>query len=145
MADFKSKETVLNANADAVYKKLSNLEGLGKMLSEIPEDKVPADQKEMLAQVKVTPDSISFPAGPAGNLTMKLAECVEPTLIRLEGVDAPVPMSMSMHIFPIDDHACQAQVEVNLQIPAMLKPMVSGPLNKLVEQFAQMLHNIPFE
>lgn len=144
MAEYKSEETVLRANAQTVFNKLSNLEGLGEMLTRVPADQVPEDQRQMLSQVKVTSDSISFPAGPVGDLTLRVSELVDPTLIKLEGVGTPVPMAMMMHIIPVDDTSCRAQVEVDLQIPAMLKPMVSGPLKKMVAQFAEMLHNIPF-
>lgn len=144
MADFKSEETVLKASAQTVFDKLSNLEALGEMLQRVPENQVPEDQRQMLSQVKITPESISFPAGPVGDLTLRVTELVSPSLIKLEGVATPVPMAMMMHIFPIDDLSCKAQVEIDLQIPAMLKPMVSGPLKKMVGQFAEMLHNIPF-
>lgn len=145
MAEYKSEETLLLAPAEKVFKKLSNLEGLSEMLTNIPEEKVSDEHRQLLNDVKVTADTISFPAGPVGNLTLRLTRLVEPTLILLEAVDAPVPMSLALNIFPIDEVSCKAQVVIDLQIPAMLKPMVSGPLNKMTAQFAQMLRNIPFD
>jgi len=145
MAEFKSEDTPIKASAEAVYKKLSNLEGLKELLSQVPEDKIPADQKQLFDQVVITADSISFPAGPVGNITLRLTETVEPTFIKLEGVGTPVPMALMLRIFPATEVSCQVRVEIDLQIPAMLKPMVSGPLKKMMEQFAQMLRNLPFE
>lgn len=145
MAEYKSVETPIKASAEAVYRKLSNLEGLKELLSRVPEDQVPADQRDLFNQIQITPDTISFPAGPVGNLTLQLTETVEPTFIKLEGVGTPVPMALMLHIHPSTEISCSVQVEIDLQIPAMLKPMVSGPINKMVSQFAEMLRNLPFD
>lgn len=145
MAEFKSNETPINASAEAVYKKLSNLEGLKELLARVPEDQIPADQCDLFNQVKITSDTLSFPAGPVGELTLRLVETVEPTFIRLEGVGAPVPMALMLHINPSTEVTCSARVVIDLQIPAMLKPMVSGPLSKMVEQFANMLRSLPYD
>ena len=39
---------------------------------------------------------------------------------------------------------CSANVEIDLQIPAMLKPMVNGPMKKMTTEFANMLRAVPF-
>ncbi len=145
MAEYKSAETPVKASAEAVFKKLSNLEGLKELLSRVPEDQVPADQRELFNQIQITPDTLSFPAGPVGNLTLKLTETVEPTFIKLEGVGTPVPMALMLHIHPSTEVSCSVQVQIDLQIPAMLKPMVNGPINKMVSGFADMLRNLPFD
>lgn len=145
MAEYKSAETPIKASAEAVFNKLSNLEGLKELLSKVPQEKVPEDQRDLFNQVKITADSISFPAGPVGELTLRLTETVKPTYIRLDGVGAPVPMALMLNIHPSTEISCSVQVVIDLQIPAMLKPMVSGPLNKMVSQFAEMLRNLPFD
>ena len=144
MAEYKSAETPVKASADAVFNKLSNLEGLKDLLSRVPEEQVPADPRDLFNQFQITPDTISFPAGPVGNLTLQLTETVKPTFIKLEGAGTPVPMALILHIYPSTEVSCSVQVEIDLQIPAMLKPMVSGPINKMVSQFADMLRNLPF-
>ena len=145
MAEYKSEETPVKGSAEAVFNKLSNLEGLKELLAKVPEDQIPADQKEMFESIRITPDTLSFPAGPVGELTLRLTETVSPTFIKLEGVGTPVPMALMLHIHPSTEVSCSVQVVIDLQIPAMLKPMVSGPLNKMVGQFAYMLRNLPFE
>ncbi|MDE7412779.1 MAG: hypothetical protein K2N05_03175 [Muribaculaceae bacterium] len=145
MAEYKSEETPIKASAEAVFRKLSNLEGLKELLEKVPDNQIPDDQRDLFKQVRITSDTISFPAGPVGDLTLRLSETVEPTYIRLDGVGSPVPMALMLHIHPATEVSCSVQVVIDLQIPAMLKPMVSGPLNKMVGQFAFMLRNIPFD
>lgn len=143
MATYKSEAVSLAYPAETVYDRISNLEGLGDMIKAAPADQIPADQKAMLDQVRVTPDTISFPAGPVGDITLRLVEKVSPSLIRLEGEGTPVPMSLSMNIRPLTPDTCEAFVQIDLQIPAMLKPMVNGPLQKMADQFGQMLRQMP--
>ena len=144
MATYKSAKIGIPYPADVVFNKLSNLEGLGDLIANVPEDKIPEQQREMLKQVSVSADSICFPAGPAGTLTLQLDQVKSPTLILLKGVGAPVPMSLSMNIIPVNDGACEFFVQIDIQIPMMLKPMVNGPLQSMVDQFANMIRQIPF-
>lgn len=144
MATYKSEKIGIAYPAATVYAKLSNLEGLGEMLRNVPADKVPADKMDMLRQVKVTADTISFPAGPVGDITLKVIEKDEPHLVRLEGVGTPVPIALALHIIPLTPDTCETYVEIDVQIPAMLKPMVNGPLQQMADQFGNMLRQIPF-
>lgn len=143
MATYKSEVVSLAYPAETVFGKLSNLEGLGGVLKNIPTDQIPADQMAMLDKVKVTPDTISFPGGPAGDITLKVAETVSPTMIRMEGIGTPVPLSLTLNISPLTPETCETFVQIDIQIPAMLKPMVNGPLQKMADQFAQMLRQVP--
>lgn len=143
MATYKSEEVTLRKGAENVYDSLSNLSRLRDIIAGVPADKISDEQRKQLESVSVTDDTISFPGGPAGNVTLKIVESVRPTLIRLEGIGTPVPLSLRMDIRPILPEECTAQVTIDIQIPAMLKPMVNGPLQKMADQFGMMLRNLP--
>lgn len=145
MATYKSQTVSLAQPAEAVYEKFTNLENLGELLKRVPANQVPDDKAALLEQVKVTKDTISFPGGPAGEVTLKLAECVPPTTVSMVGVGTPVPLSMTLNIVPLSADTCETYVQIDIQIPAMLKPMVNGPLQKMADQFAQMLRQIPID
>ncbi len=145
MATYRSEDVTLGAPAETVFLKLDNLQGLGEMIKNAPAEQIPADKRDMLEQIEVSADRISFPAGPMGAITLRKTQSVNPSLIRLEGEGTPVPMSLSLHILPMGEATSTASVEIDIQIPAMLKPMVSGPLNKMTSEFANMLRAIPFE
>lgn len=145
MATYRSEDVTLGAPAETVFLKLDNLQGLGEMIKNAPAEQISADKRDMLEQIEVSADRISFPAGPMGAITLRKTHSVNPSLIRLEGEGTPVPMSLSLHIVPMGEVASTASVEIDIQIPAMLKPMVNGPLNKMTSEFANMLRAIPFE
>lgn len=145
MATYKSENIGIAYPAEKVFSKLSNLEGLGEVLKNVPLDQVAADQRGLLEQVRVTPDTISFPGGPVGDITLRVSEKVEPTLIRLEGQGTPVPMGLTLNITPLTPDTCETFVQIDVQIPKMLQPMVNGPLQKMADQFGQMLRQIPMD
>lgn len=145
MATYKSNVTSLAAPAERVYAKLSNLEGLGELIKNVPADKVPADKRALMEQISITPSTISFPGGPVGEVTLELARLEEPSLIELKGKGTPVPLELALHIRPLTADTCEAYVEINIQIPAMLKPMVNGPLQKMADEFGQVLRAVPLD
>ena len=146
MATYNSEEISLMAPAGSVYSKLSNLDNLRSLLEKVPAVKIPAYKLEMFNSISVTPDSVTVPGGPVGALTFRMKEKVEPTLIKLAGEGLPpgIALSLSLHITPEGESTSKAKVTIDISIPAMLKPMVSGPLQKMADQFGQVLRAIPF-
>ncbi len=145
MATFKSKETLINGSAERVFDTLSHPENLRDLLTAIPEDQIPEDKRDLLDKIEVTADSISFPADPIGRLTLRIARVERPRLIVLDGEGAPVKLSLSLSLKPLTDETCEGEVSIDLDIPMMLRPMVSGPLQQLVDQFANALGSVPFK
>lgn len=56
-----------------------------------------------------------------------------------------MPLGLQLNVIPVDDASCRAMAEVDIDIPAMLRPMIAGPMQKMTEQFAQVLRSIPFD
>lgn len=131
--------------ASTVFEKYSDLEGLGELLKNVPEGYASADQMQMLSKIRVSSDTIVIPGGPVGEITLRVVERQAPTLIRLEGVGTPVPLGMSLHIVPLTPETCETYVQIGLQIPAIMKPMVNGPMQKMVDQFGQMMRQMPMQ
>lgn len=144
MTTIKSDKAKISAPAEKVFEKLSNLDNLKPLLEQIPADQIPEDKREMFEKVRVTADTISIPAGPVGEITLRITDRLPYSLIQLTGESTPVPMNLQLEIEPQGADACEVQVAFNLEIPVMLKPMVQGPLKKVADQFAQVMTQIPF-
>lgn len=144
MATYKSDEVALKASAESVFSRLSNLESLRSLLEQIPADQIPTDKKEMFDSIHLTQDSIELPGGPVGSIKLRVTERTAPSRITLKGEGTPVPLQLQLDIHPVDDASCRAQAKVDIEIPAMLRPMISGPMQKMTEQFATVLRSIPF-
>ena len=144
MATYKSDEVPLKASADNVFNRLSNLESLKTLLDQVPADQIPADKKEMFDSIRLTADSIELPGGLVGSIKLRVVERKAPSRITLKGEGTPVPLQLQLDIHPVDEASCRAQAKVDIEIPMMLKPMISGPMQKMTEQFATVLRSIPF-
>ena len=144
MTTVKSEKKIINASAEKVFNKLSNLDNLKPLLESIPRDRIPEDKMEMFDNLKVTSDSITIPAGPVGQITLRVTDRLPYSLIQLTGEGSPVPLGMQLEIEAMGPEECEVQVAVNIEIPAMLKPMVAGPLKKIADQFVQVMAAIPF-
>ena len=144
MTTIKSDKVIIAAPAEKVFEKLSHLEHLKPLLEQIPTDQIPADKKEMFENVKITDDTISIPAGPVGEIKLRITDRLPYSLIQLTGEGTPVPMNLQLEIEEKGNEKCEVQVIFNLEIPIMLKPMVSGPLRKVADQFVHVLERIPF-
>lgn len=144
MALYKSSPVGIKSSAETVFNKLSDFSNLKSLMEKVPESSIPTDKKEMFDSVKVTSDSISFPAGPVGDVTLKVTEKLPPELIKLEGVNTPVAISLSLLISPVSAESCEAMVEIDIAIPAMLKPMIGGTIQKMTDQFSQVLGALKF-
>lgn len=144
MAIYSSEKVTLNAPATAVYEKLSNLENLRGMLDKVPADKIPEDKRAMFENIRITQDTIEVPGGPMGNLVFRVVERVAPSMIKLRGEGIPLQMALVLHIEPVTPESSSAKVDVDIDIPAMLKPMVGGQIQKIANQFGDVLGAIPF-
>lgn len=146
MAEYKSDAVVLQGSAEQVYDKLSDFGALKTLIDALPTDNVPEEKREMFSSIEVTEDSITVPTGqgPIASLTLKRVGCVRPTLVRLEGVGMPVPLSLSLSLTSLDGASCEGVVKVDVGVPVMLKPMISGPMNKLISQISSFLPQLDF-
>lgn len=144
MAIYSSGDVTLQASATAVFDKLSNLENLQGLLDKVPADRIPEDKRQMFENIRITHDTIEVPGGPMGNLLFRVIEREAPSLIKLRGEGIPIEMSLVLHVKPLTDTSSSANVDIDINIPAMLKPMVGGQIQKIANQFGDVLGAIPF-
>lgn len=142
MATYKSEQVDVNRPAEQVYDLISNPENLRDLIENAPADKLDDKVREQIAGIEFTPDSVTIPGGPVGSLVLRADGNTRPTLVRFRGEGTPVPVALRVDIIPIDAENCQTQVIIDLEIPMMLKPMVNGPLQKMVDQIGTLLRQL---
>lgn len=142
MAEYKSSPVTVNKSAEAIYDRLTDLAGLEQAIRNIPADKIPADKREMLDGIRVDENSLVIPGGPVGSITLMKTTCERPSLVSYEGVGTPVPVTLIAHISAKDTESCEITVSADIQVPAMLKPMLNGPMQKMVDQVSTSLKSL---
>jgi carbon monoxide dehydrogenase subunit G len=144
MAKFSSERLPVEASAETVYNKLSNLDNLRSLIANVPVDALPEDKRKMMESIAITSDSITVPAGPVGEIKLKMDRCESPRFISMNGEGTPVEVKIELEIEGQGEGRCMVSDSIDVAIPAMLKPMVSGPLQQAVDQFIKIIAAIPY-
>ena len=133
MAEYKSKPFVLDTPAQNVAEKFSDFTRLQEYI-----DRLPESEREKVGDVAFTTDSIVMKTKQVGEITLKVVERT-PRRIALMAVGSPVPMNLAIDITPLEGDRSEIVSSMNVDIPAMLKPMVGGTLQKAVYQFGELM------
>ena len=136
MSKYESSIKTVPYPQEAVYRNISDLSNLARIRDRIPSDKV--------QEFTFDQDSVSVSVPPVGQITLRIVEREEPKCIKFEAVQSPLPFKLWVQILPIDEQTSKMKVTVDADIPMMLKPMVSGPLQDGVEKVADALALIDY-
>ena len=144
MATYSSQAVAIQASAENVFSKLSDLSNLRTLLDNATVDKIPEDKRDLFNNINVSEDSITVPAGPVGDLIFRVVERKAPSFVKLDAENSPLPLNLALSINPQSAESCTAKVDINIDLPIMLKGMVGGQIQRLADQFGQVLKSIPF-
>ena len=136
MSKYESSIKTVPYPQEAVYRNISDLSNLARIRDRVPNDKI--------QEFTFDQDSVSVSVPPVGQITLRIVEREEPKCIKFEAVQSPLPFKLWVQILPIDEQTSKMKVTVDADIPMMLKPMVSGPLNDGVEKVADALALIDY-
>lgn len=136
MAKFTSKPTVVNTPAQAVADKFADLSRFQATL-----DAVPAEERAKIGDVRLTTDSIIMNTPQVGEIVLKVTDRT-PERVALQAVGSPVPMALTVDIEPEGDQASRLTTSIEVEIPAMLKPMIGGTLQKAADSFGQLMSRL---
>lgn len=136
MATFTSKPTIIDSPAAVVADKFSDLSAMQGVL-----DKIPAEERAKIGDITLTPDSIVMKTPQVGDITLKVTERT-PERVTLTALGSPVPMNLSVNLKPLGDSQTELTTAMDVEIPAFLKPMVGGTLQKAVDQFGELMKRL---
>lgn len=136
MATFTSKPTIVDASAQTVADKFADLSHLQDII-----DKMPAEDRAKVGDVSFTPDSIVMKTPQVGEITLKIVERT-PAKVAFTALGSPVPMNISVNIRPESEAKSELVTSMDVEIPAFLKAMIGGTMQKAVDQFGQLMQKL---
>ena len=136
MATFTSKPFVIPASAEEVAEKFSDFTRLQKHIDALPES-----ERAKVGDISLTADSIIMKTPQVGEIVLKVTERT-PGRIALSAVGSPIPMNLALNIKPEGGANSELTTSMDVESPAMLKPMVGGTLQKAVDQFAELMKKL---
>ncbi|MBD5267904.1 MAG: hypothetical protein HDS41_07015 [Bacteroides sp.] len=137
MTTYSSKPVEIPMSASAAYAKLTDLSSFQERLESLPED-----LKSKVGDISFTADTISFNGTPMGALVLKLSETVPDKRVAFTAQGAPVPVIMSIALEDKDTDKAEAISSIDVEIPAMLKPMIGPKLKEAAEKMGEMIKNL---
>ena len=134
MATYKSKQVTISHPIEEVYEKISNIGAYQQKL-----DSLPAEVKDKLGDVRFEPDAIVITAAPVGEIRFAVKERIKPSFVKLSAEQSPVPLTLSVNLTPDSDSSTSAVSQIDVEIPAMLKPMVGGKMQEAADKFGELI------
>lgn len=137
MAKYSSKPVTLDVAPAAIAEKFSDFTNLQEKV-----DALPAEQRAKLGDVKFTKDSIVMNTPQVGAITLQVTERT-PERIALTAAGSPVPMNLAVDLRPLDAGTrTEMTASMDVEIPAMLRPLIGGTLQKAVDQFGELMKKL---
>lgn len=134
MAVYKSKPVTVGRSANEMYERLSDLSRLQGSLEQLPEE-----QRAKIGNVQFSSDSIRIQTPQVGEIAFKIIEKVEPEKVVFGTESSPVPLTMTLVVAPLTDSSSTVGAEINVEIPAMLRPLVGPQLQKAADQLGSLI------
>ena len=137
MAKYSSKPTSVPFGIEQLFSKFDDLTVLQTML-----DKLPQEQREKVGEVQFDKDSISIQTKQVGEIKFVVKERVRPNKVVFGTQQSPVPLTLTADFKSDGDNKTIVTAETEVDIPAMLKPMVGPAMQKATDQFGDLISQL---
>ena len=137
MATYKSKPAKVNRSAGDIFSRFSDMSRLQKSLDELPEE-----QRRQIGDVEFTADSLRIVTPQVGEICFVIKERVEPSRIVFGTASSPVPLTMEVDIVPAGEDASEVQTVIDVEIPAIVRPIIGPQLQKAADKFGELISGL---
>lgn len=139
MTTYSSKPAILDMPVETVYKHISDIAAYQEKINGLPDD-----IKKKIGNVAFDNDKITIKGAPMGDTELAVTERIENKRMALTAQKAPVPIIMSINLEEQGADKTQVVTSIDVEMPAMLKPMVGPKLQEAAEKFGDMIKNLAF-
>ena len=134
MAKYESKPVAVNQPIEALFGRFSDISLFQQKIEEIP-----AEERAKIGDVTFEADAICINTPQVGQLKFQVTERTAPGHIVFSAVGSPIPLSMVINIKSISESASEAVTAIDVEIPAMLRPLIGGKMQEAADKFGEMI------
>ena len=134
MAKYESKPVAVNQPVEVLFDRFSDISLFKNRIDEIP-----AEQRANLGDVTFEADAICLNTPQVGQLKFKVTERTAPGHIVFSTIGSPIPLSMVIDITAIDESSSNVVTSIDVDIPAMLRPLIGGKMQEAADRFGEMI------
>ena len=95
----------------------------------------------MIGDVRFSHDSITLVTPQVGELQFDVVERKENERMVLSATKSPIPLTLAVNLKGVENDTEVASV-IDVEIPAMLRPMIGGKLQEAAEKFNELILTI---
>lgn len=132
MAQYKSSPVTVKRSVDEINNKFADLSVFQNAI-----DALPDDERAKIGDVSFDKTSISIKTPQVGEIRFQVKSNT-PGQIVMEAVGSPVPLNLIVDLLAIDEASTQVTSSIDVEIPAMLRPLIGGTMQKAVDQFGSL-------
>lgn len=135
MSKFTGKAVTVPFPNQEIYQRVSNLSGLQQRLEQLP-----ADQLQRVGNVKFdSDDNFSIEAPGVGHVDFHIVERVPSSRVTFQASASGIPLNLIIEMEPEGDAATRLTTSIDVEIPAMLRPLVGGKMQEAADRFSEMI------
>ncbi len=134
MATYKSASQLVERPAEELFDRFSDLSRLQGALDGLSEE-----QRKQVGDVKFSADSIRIVTPQVGEIAFEVTRRERPLKVVFGTKSSPVPLTMEIDIKPASETASEVQTLINVEIPAMLRPIIGPQMQKAADKFGELM------
>lgn len=134
MAKYESKPVAVNQPIEALFDRFSDISLFQQKIEEIT-----AEERAKIGDVTFEADAICINTPQVGQLKFQVTERTAPGHIVFSAVGSPIPLSMVIDIKSISESASEVVTAIDVEIPAMLRPLIGGKMQEAADKFGEMI------
>lgn len=156
MAKYESEIKMLpQATAEQVYRALSNLETFRPIFESAADNPMiiekmreagqDPEQLQKLKEVELTNDSIIFPVPMIGTMALEIVEREPSKCVKMQTKASPIDATLWIQMLPVSAGGSKMRLTLQADLNMMMKMVLGSKLEKGINQFADMLAQIPYQ
>ena len=134
MAIYKSNPKKIQRSAENLFDTFSDFTNLQNSL-----DSLTDEQRKQVGDVQFSNDSIKIVTPQVGAIEFHVTERERPGKLVFGTKSSPVPMKMELLIKPLGADFSEVTSQIDVEIPAMLRPLVGPQLQNAADKFGELI------
>jgi carbon monoxide dehydrogenase subunit G len=135
MTTIKSNPQTVGASAEKIFETLSDFRNLEKVKSKISHN---------INDLEIDADTLRVSVAPLGAVVVRVKEREPFKRIKYVSEKSIVPFELQINLTPVSEEKTNLQIQLDAEIPMMVKMMFGNKLNEFVERFAEQLAKITY-
>lgn len=136
MSKFVSKPKQVDRPANEIASKFDDLSGLQGLIDQLPEG-----ERSKLGEVRFDRDTIAIHTAQVGDITFRVTDRSDRRVV-FQAIGSPVPVELDVNINPVSETVSEVTVCFEVQIPAMLRPVVAPHMQKAVDMLGDLIGKV---